>query len=75
MLLYTVGSNLLVALGYNFFYMELGYDGSMILIFVATFGVSTILIQSFYAKIAKRFKRRSLMKFSVIILAFGYLVI
>ncbi|MCK5731633.1 MAG: MFS transporter, partial [Tenericutes bacterium] len=74
LLLYTVGSNLLVALGYNFFYMELGYDGSMITIFVATFGVSTILIQSFYSKIAKRFNRRSLMKLSIIILAFGYLM-
>lgn len=74
LLLYTVGSNLLVALGYNFFYMELGYNGSMITIFVLTFGVSTILIQSFYAKIAKRFKRRHLMKLSIFILAAGYVL-
>jgi melibiose permease/lactose/raffinose/galactose permease len=73
LMLYTVGSNLLVALGYNFFYMELGYNGTMVLIFVATFGVTTILIQSFYAKIAARFKRRNLMKLSIIIIAVGYL--
>ncbi len=74
LLLYTVGSNLLVALGYNFFYMELGYNGSMVTIFVVTFGVSTILIQSFYPKIAKRFKRRHLLKLSVFILAAGYIL-
>ncbi len=74
LLLYTVGSNLLVALGYNFFYMELGYDGSMVMIFVLTFGVSTILIQSFFAQIAKKFKRRKLMNISILILVFGYLM-
>lgn len=74
LLLYTVGSGLLVALGYNFFYMEIGYDGGMITIFVLTFGVTTILIQSFYAQIAKRFKRRDLMRFSIFILGFGYLM-
>jgi len=75
LLLYTIGSNLLVALGYNFFYMELGYDGAMVMIFVATFGVSTILIQSFYAKIAKKFKRRTLLWASMLVLAFGYLML
>ena len=74
LLLYTIGSNLLVALGYNFFYMELGYDGSMVMIFVLTFGVSTILVQSFFAQIAKKFKRRKLMNISIIILVFGYLM-
>ncbi len=74
LLLYTVGSGLLVALGYNFFYLELGYDGSMVLIFVATFGVVTILVQSFYAKIAKKYKRNTLLGFSMIIITFGYLM-
>jgi len=74
LLLYTVGSGLLVALGYNFFYMELGYNGTTVLVFVATFGVTTILIQSFYAQIAKKFNRRTLMRFSIFILAFGYLM-
>lgn len=74
LLFYTVGSGLLVALGYNFFYMELGYDGTIVLIFIATFGVSTILIQSFYAQIAKHFKRRQLLKISILILVFGYIM-
>ncbi len=74
LMLYTVGSGLLVALGYNFFYMELGYDGTMVLIFVATFGVTTIGVQSFYSKMAKKMKRRNLMRLSVIILVVGYLM-
>ena len=72
LLLYTVGSGILVALGYNFFYMELGYNGTIVLIFVATFGVVTILVQSFYAKLAKRFTRNQLMTFGVIMTFIGY---
>ncbi len=72
LLLYTVGSGILVALGYNFFYIELGYDGTLVLIFVATFGTVTILVQSFYAKLAKRFTRSKLMVTSVIIIVIGY---
>ncbi len=75
LLLYTIGSGLLVALGYNFFYMELGYNGTLVLIFIATFGVSNIGIQSFYAKLAKKFTRRQLMRISFYILASGYVLL
>ena len=74
LLLYTIGSGLLIALGYNFYYLEIGYNSSVIA-FVATFGVTNILIQSFYPKLAKRFKRRTMLRFSFITLAFGYLLI
>jgi len=74
LLIYTVGSGILVALGYNFFYIELGYDGNLVLIFIATFGAVTILIQSFYAQLAKRFKRSQLFKFGMIIISLGYLL-
>lgn len=74
LLLYTIGSGILVALGYNFFYIELGYNGTMVLIFVATFGVVTILVQSFFAPLAKKFTRSQLMKFSIIIISVGYLL-
>ena len=75
LIFYSIGSGLLVALGYNFFYIELGYDAFMVLIFVATFGVSNILVQSFYAKLAKRFSRRKLMKYAYFTLAFGYVML
>ncbi len=74
LLLYTIGSNLLVALGYNFFYMELGYNGLMVTIFVLTFGVSTILVQSFYPQLAKKNTRKKLMRISILILGLGYLL-
>lgn len=75
LMFYSVGSGLLVALGYNFFYLELGYNGTIVLIFVATFGVSNILIQSFYASLAKRFSRKSLLLISFIIMSVGYLLL
>lgn len=74
LLLYTIGSGILVALGYNFFYMELGYSGLTVLIFIATFGVVTILIQSFYTALAKKFTRASMMKLSLVSIVFGYIM-
>jgi len=74
LLLYTIGSGILVALGYNFFYIELGYSGELVLIFVATFGVVTILVQSFYAALAKKFTRAQLLKFSIITITVGYIL-
>jgi len=75
LLLYSVGSGLLVALGYNFFYIELGYNGTLVLIFIATFGVSNILIQSFYASLAKKYTRAQLLKISLVVLVLGYLLL
>jgi melibiose permease/lactose/raffinose/galactose permease len=75
LILYTIGSNLLVALGYNFFYLEIGYDGALTMAFIVTFAVSTFAIQGFYASLAKRFTRKQLMTYSVITLVFGYVVL
>ncbi len=75
LMLYSVGSGLLVALGYNFFYIELGYNGTLVLIFIATFGVCNITIQSFYAVLAKKFTRKKLMFFSFITLTVGYVML
>ncbi|MDD5293876.1 MAG: glycoside-pentoside-hexuronide (GPH):cation symporter, partial [Candidatus Izemoplasmatales bacterium] len=74
LMLYSVGSGLLVALGYNFFYIELGYNGTLVLISIATFGVCNILIQSFYASFAKRFSRKKLLGYSFVTLTVGYVL-
>ncbi|MDP3131302.1 MAG: MFS transporter, partial [Bacillota bacterium] len=37
LILYSVGSNLLVVLGYNFFYLEIGYNGALTMAFIVTF--------------------------------------
>lgn len=75
LLFYSVGSGLLVALGYNFFYLELGYNGQLVLIFIATFGVSNILIQSFYAALAKRHSRKKMLTISFFVLSAGYFLL
>ncbi|MDD3114033.1 MAG: glycoside-pentoside-hexuronide (GPH):cation symporter [Candidatus Izemoplasmatales bacterium] len=69
---YSIGSGLLTALGYNFLWLEIGYNGLMTTIFIVSFAISNIVVQSFYAKLAKRFTRNQLMLFSFIALAFGY---
>lgn len=73
MLFYNIGSGILVALGYNFIYMELGYDGFLAMVFVATFGITTIGVQVFYSQLAKKFGRKRLLLYSLILVAFGYL--
>lgn len=75
LMLYSVGSGLLTALGYNFFYMNLGYDGSMITMFLLVYFVGSIVVQSFYAKLAKKFTRKKLSLLSLGVLAAGYLII
>jgi melibiose permease/lactose/raffinose/galactose permease len=75
LILYSVGSNLLVALGYNFFYLEIGYNGTLTLAFIVTFAVSTFAIQGFYAKLAKKYTRKQLVTYSLVTLVFGYLVL
>ncbi|MDD3106406.1 MAG: glycoside-pentoside-hexuronide (GPH):cation symporter [Bacilli bacterium] len=75
MLLYNLGSNTLVALGYNFFFLELGYDPFKVTIFIVTFGVSNLSIQALYPKIVNKLGRKKLLWVSLIILAFGYLLL
>jgi melibiose permease/lactose/raffinose/galactose permease len=75
LMLYSVGSGLLTALGYNFFYMNLGYDGSTITMFLLVYFVGSIVVQSFYAKLAKKFTRKKLSLLSLGVLAVGYFII
>lgn len=72
MLLYNVGSGLFIGLGYNFIYLELGYDGSLALIFIASFGVSNIGVQALYPKLANKFGRTKLVLYSFLAIAIGY---
>ncbi len=72
LMFYSVGSGLLTALGYNFFYVSLGYDGNMITIFILTYFVGTIVMQSFYSVLAKKFSRNKLMTYSFFVLCLGY---
>ena len=75
MFFYMIGSGILIALGYNFFYMEIGYNGTEVMIFVATFGVCNIVSQAFYPNIVKRLSRNQLLLISLIVICFGYLML
>ena len=70
MLFYNIGSSLLVALAYNLYYLEIGYDGNAI-VFVAIFGVFNILAQVLYPTLVKWLGRK-LQIASVAVACFGY---
>ncbi|MEG1710479.1 MAG: glycoside-pentoside-hexuronide (GPH):cation symporter [Clostridia bacterium] len=72
MLLYNIGSGLLVALGYNLVYMEVAYNGTLALMFVATFGICNIGTQCFYSKLVNKFGRKKLLAMSTISIVLGY---
>ena len=72
MLFYNVGSNLLVGLAYNLYYLEIGYDGNAI-VFIAIFGIFNIAAQAFYPKLAQKLGRKKLQTWSIIVACFGYL--
>lgn len=75
LLLYSIGSALLTALGYNWFYLEIGYNGTLTMIFIISFAVSNIVIQSLYAGLAKKFTRKQLLFYSFLCLVFGYIML
>lgn len=72
MLFYNVGSNLLVGLAYNLYYLEIGYDGNAI-VFIAIFGIFNIAAQAFYPKLAQKLGRKKLQTWSIIVACLGYL--
>ena len=59
MLLYNVGSGIFIGLGYNFIYLELGYNGTLAVVFIASFGISHIGVQTLYPRLANKFGRKN----------------
>ena len=72
MLFYSVGSSLLVAIAYNLYYLEIGYNSDSFL-FIVVFGVVNVGVQVFYPWLAKRLGRRKLQKWATIAACAGYL--
>lgn len=73
-LLYYIGSGLLIAFGLNFFYFEYGYaaGGGMMTMFTVAYAVGTLAAQFVYAPLAKKFSRNKLLLGSLILIALGY---
>ena len=72
MLFYTIGSNLLIALAYNLYYLEIGYNSDSFL-FIVVFGVVNVGVQVFYPMIVRRLGRRKLQKLAIASACLGYL--
>lgn len=69
---YSVGSGLLVALAYNLYYLEVGYDNKTFY-FIVAFGVCSILANALYTKLAEKLGRKKLQLLSAAIAILGYL--
>ena len=76
-LLFNVGTNLLILFGVNFFYFEFGYaeGGNLIFLFTVMYGLGTLVSQAMYAAIAKRFRRKTILSFTIAALIAGYLML
>ena len=72
MLFYNIGSGLLVALAYNLYYLEVGYDNSCFY-FIVVFGIINIACNALYPKLSQKIGRKQLQKYSTILAVIGYL--
>jgi melibiose permease/lactose/raffinose/galactose permease len=76
MFLYNIGSSLLGStLAYNMIYLEINYGGIEGTLLVLCLGVSSIMLQSFYASLANKFKRSKLLIYSLSLTLAGYLML
>ena len=63
---------ILMGLIYNFYYMEIGYDGNVI-IFVVIYAVANTVFQLVYPPMAKRMGRRKIQLMGISILSVGFI--
>jgi melibiose permease/lactose/raffinose/galactose permease len=72
MLLYNLGSAFLTAFGVNYIYLEKGYNGSLVTVFVAFYAIASVLINALYPKIAAKFTRNKMAAIALIVTIVGY---
>lgn len=77
MFLFNIGSNLLIIFGYNFFNFEFGYSeaGNLIFIFTVMFGLGTLFSQAMFATVNRKFNRKQILKYSIILICVGYILL
>ena len=73
-LLYSTASSFITALGQNFLYFRYGYEGDRMFILTVVFAVGTIISQLFFPLLADKFKRIQIVKASIGVSVFGYLL-
>ncbi len=72
LLCYNIASGLLIALAYNLYYLEVGYDSNCFY-FIVVFGVINIACNAFYPKLSQKLGRKQVQKISTLIAVIGYL--
>lgn len=70
--LYSLGSGLLVALAYNLYYLEIGYD-SLSIVFIVIFGVCNVGANVIYPKLSKLMGRKKIQFYSALVAVVGYI--
>ena len=75
--LFNIGSNLPIIFGYNFFNFEFGYSeaGNLIFIFTVMFGLGTLFSQAIFAAVTKKFSRRKILTYSIVLISIGYILL
>ncbi len=73
MLFYNVGSMMLVTFAANLLYMEIGYNGFLYTVLVASYGVPSIFINIIYPTLANKWGRKKLQIVSISIAVAGYI--
>ena len=71
-LLYTTASGFLIAFGQNFFYFKFGYDGNLVFLFTVVYAAGTLVSQSLFPLLTKKFNRKQLVNTSILITIIGY---
>jgi melibiose permease/lactose/raffinose/galactose permease len=72
MFLFSMGQGLLIALAYNLYYLEVGYDSNSFF-FIVVFGVCNVVVNLLYPKLATRLGRKKLQKVSIFTVILGYI--
>ena len=74
LLLHYISNGLLIALAYNLYYVEVGYNGN-IFYFVVVYGISNVFANFFYPFLAKHMSRKKILGLSCLLASIGYLFI
>jgi sugar (glycoside-pentoside-hexuronide) transporter len=74
MLLYNLGSAIILAFGSTFVYLEFGYNGSLVTVFVAVYAVTNVLLAVLYPALEARFPRKALQLAGLLLAVAGYLL-
>lgn len=69
--LYVIGNGVFVSLLYNIYYIELGYDGQIVLVLVV-FAIFSTLVQFLYPLLAKKMSRKKILTISSFCSITGY---